>query len=92
MGYFAFVSKWKLEQSDVALMMIIQLQHGLSPEQILQFNKMLEKYPEQQKSYVNFVNEINKNVQNLDSIFNKLSPEKDKLSILKKRKTESEVS
>lgn len=66
-GYFAFISKGKLEQSDIALMMVTQIQKGLSSDALLRFNKMLEKYPEQRQKFDDFFKEISENMQKLNA-------------------------
>ena len=75
-GYLAIISKGKLEQSDMALMMITQLQKGLSDDSLLQFNKMLKKYPDQEQKFTDTFKKISENLQNLNELFLKSKTEK----------------
>jgi hypothetical protein len=76
-GYLAFVSKGKLEQSDIALMMITQIQNGLSDDAILKFNKMLENYPDQKQKLDDALEQLGKNFKNLFALFEKTKSDND---------------
>ena len=55
-AYFAIISKGKLEESGKVAIIAAQIQNNLSTEGIMQFNKMLQKYPEQQQRFDDFFN------------------------------------
>jgi hypothetical protein len=64
-GYLALIRKGKLEQSDVLAMMVTQVMHGLSAEQLAKYNKMLQKYPDRQQKYEDFFKKMQSNLNEL---------------------------
>lgn len=66
-GYFALVSKGKLDPNDVAKMIIIQ--SSLSPERIVKFSELLTKYPEEKQKFDKLAMEIIEKVKNLVKVF-----------------------
>jgi len=85
-GYLAFVSKGKLEQSDIAQMLITQVMNGLSPDQISQFNKVLQKYPERLEGYDKLLDKMSDSLGELGKLFSESTPKKGKFSMFRKKK------
>jgi ribosomal protein L28 len=79
-GYFAFISKGKLEQSDVASMLITQIQHGLSTENVIKFIDLLQKYPEQQPKFDSTFKALSDNMRDLGALFGASKKLPDKVS------------
>lgn len=75
-GYFAFVSKGRLDQSDVAKMLITQ--STLSPQQIVQYTELLLKYPEQKQRYDDMITEMADKLKNLDRLLKQSDSKKEK--------------
>jgi hypothetical protein len=63
----AFVSKGKIEPSDITKMLITQ--SSLTPQKIIQFSEMLLKYPEQKQKYDELITEMTDKLKNLDKVF-----------------------
>jgi ribosomal protein L28 len=68
-AYWAYLSKGKLEQSDIAIIMATQMHHKLSSEEVKKFSELLQRFPEQQQGFVDFFEEMSDNVKKLDSLF-----------------------
>jgi ribosomal protein L28 len=66
-GYMAFVSKGRIEPSDITKMLITQC--SLTPQKIMQFSEMLLKYPEQKQKYDEMITEMADKLKNLDKVF-----------------------
>jgi hypothetical protein len=79
-AYFAYVRKGKLEQSDLAIVLATQMQHELSPEGVIKFSELLQRYPEQSQRFVDFFKEVSDNVRKLDTLFKTSQPQKDEKS------------
>jgi hypothetical protein len=69
-GYLTIKSKGRLEQSDIAKMVVSQVQ--ISPEQLIQFGKMLEKYPEQKQKYYDLIGEMTDKLKNLEKVLKQM--------------------
>jgi hypothetical protein len=72
-GYLTIKSKGRLEQSDIATMIVNQVQ--ISPEQLIQFGKMLTNYPEQKQKFDNLITEMSEKLKNLNNVFRQIESE-----------------
>jgi ribosomal protein L28 len=70
-AYRAYLSKGKLEQSDIAIIMATQMQHKLSSEGVEKFSELVQRFPEQQQGFVDFFEEMSDNVGKIDALFRK---------------------
>jgi hypothetical protein len=77
-AYFAVLHKGKFDESDQAAMMAAQLQHPITSEGLEQFEKILQKYPERQQSFLDVFKEMNVNMRNLEFLINKPKSEVEK--------------
>jgi ribosomal protein L28 len=66
-GYFAFVSKGKLDQDDISKMIITQ--SSLSPQRLIQYFELLIKYPDEKQKFDKLITEITDKLKNLDQLF-----------------------
>jgi hypothetical protein len=76
-GYFAFVSKGKLDQNDLTKMILIQ--SSLSTERIIKFSILLDKYPEEKQKFYNLATEITDKLKNLVKIIDQSKNRDDKI-------------
>jgi hypothetical protein len=61
----AFAKKGKLEDSDKAQIYATQMQNKFSPEEEAQFSDVLNRYPEQQKPFVDVFSKMNVTMEKL---------------------------
>ena len=61
----AFAKKGKLEDSDNAQIYATQMQNKFTPEEESQFTDVLDRYPEQQKPFVDTFKKMNINMEKL---------------------------
>jgi DNA-binding MarR family transcriptional regulator len=61
----AFAKKGKLEESDKAQIYATQMQNKFTPDEEAQFSDVLNRYPEQQKPFVDAFSKMNVNMEKL---------------------------
>lgn len=61
----AFAKKGKLEESDKAQIYATQMQNKFTPDEEAQFSDVLNRYPEQQKPFVDAFSKMNINMEKL---------------------------
>lgn len=74
-GYNALVNKGKLEPDDAAAMLINQVLHGISPEQLGKFFSILSKYPERSFELEKLMKQLTDNLNAFEDKFKKSSDE-----------------
>ena len=74
-GYFAFVSKGKLDQNDISKMIITQ--SSLSPQRLIQYFELLIKYPDEKQKFDKLIAEITDKLKNLDLLLKQSTVKED---------------
>jgi hypothetical protein len=74
-GYFAIVSKGKLDQNDISKMIITQC--SLSPQRIIQYSELLAKYPDEKQKFDKLITEMTDKLKNLDQLLNQSKAKED---------------
>lgn len=67
-GYFAIISKGKIETSDAAAMLLTQIQNGLTEADFLQYFELLQKYPEHRPQLDATLSELNNKLGSLEAL------------------------